>query len=199
MLPRLFQAGGSFMVLFAVFTLLFSFVWAGPLQNVGYAVQQAAQEYELKAVYLYNFLQFVQWPESKRQPLRDGSMIIGVVGESPFGEALNELQTDVRKSGMSPVRIVYYGQFEDYKDMSTCHLLFVSSSEKRNFAKIVAGLRNAPVLTVADSENFLSSGGMINLVQSGGKIRWTINRAAADRAGFRFNAQLLSMALKVLD
>ncbi|MBI5848202.1 MAG: YfiR family protein [Nitrospirae bacterium] len=190
---------GRLAILFVFLISLFSFVWAVPLQKVSYAQQQVVKEYELKAVYLYNFLQFVQWPQSKRMLSKDGAMVIGVVGESPFGDALEDLQADVRTSGMKPVRIIYYGVYQEDMDLGSCHLLFVSASERRNFRKIISGLKDAPVLTVSEHENFLASGGMIAMVQSGDKVRWMINRPAADRAGLRLNAQLLSIAVKVLD
>jgi len=177
---------------------LMSFVWAVPLQNIGYA-QQAVSEYELKAVYLYNFLQFVQWPEPQRSLAKDGTLIIGIVGESPFGSALEELQANVRRSGMKPVTIIYYGPYREDLVMKNCHLLFVSGSEKKNFSRIIVSLQGAPVLTVAEAENFVSSGGMISLIRSQGKVRWMINRAPADKAGLRFSAQLLSIAAKVVE
>ena len=167
------------------------------MQQVSYGEQPAAQQYELKAVYLYNFLQFVQWPESQRLLSKDGAMVIGIVGDSPFGKAFEELQATIRKSGTKPVRVIQYGSYHEGLDMKNCHILFASSSEKKNFAKIVADLRGAPVLTVADTENFLSSGGMINLVKSQGKIRWMINRAHAEKAGLRFSSQLLALAVRV--
>lgn len=180
-----------------LFAACFSLLsWAVFLQ-VSYGEPQA-QEYELKAVYLYNFTQFVQWPESKR-PSADGAMVIGIVGESPFGDALKKLQENVRKNGMKSIRIVNYGQYREGIDIDACHLLFVSASEKKNFKKIIADLKDAPVLTVADTGSFLSAGGMIDLVQSKGKIRWMINRIAANRAGLRLSAQLLSIAIKVMD
>ena len=189
---------GKLAYIFTIFFLLVPFVWAVPMQQVSYGEQQAAQEYELKAVYLYNFLQFVQWPESSLRS-KDRAMVIGIVGDSPFGEAFEELQATIRKSGTRPVRVIHYGRYREGLDMRNCHILFVSASEKQNFAKIVADLRGVPVLTVADTENFLSSGGMINLVRSQGKIRWMINRAQADKAGLRFSAQLLSLAVKVVE
>jgi len=182
-----------------IFFCIFSFVSAVPLQRVSYAQPPPVREYELKAVYLYNFLQFVQWPETRRAAVKDGAMVIGIVGDSPFGEALAALQADVRRSGMRPVRIIEYGPYQEQMDFSECHLLFVGLSEKGNFRRIIARLKDSPVLTVADSENFVAAGGMISLVQNGGKIRWIINRAAADRAGLRFSAQLLSIAVRVIE
>ncbi|MHB8880495.1 MAG: YfiR family protein [Thermodesulfovibrionales bacterium] len=181
-----------------IFLCLCSFSGAIPLQGVCYA-QQQVREYELKAVYLYNFLQFVQWPETKRAVTKDSVMVIGVVGESPFGEALTALQADLHRGGMKPVRIIQYGPYQEHMDFRECHLLFVGLSEKGNVRRIIARLKDAPVLTVADTDNFIAAGGMINLVQHGGKIRWMINRSAADKAGLRFSAQLLTIALKVVE
>jgi hypothetical protein len=189
----------TFILCSIILFCIFSFGSAVPLQRVSYAQQPSAREYELKAVYLYNFLQFVQWPEAKRVASKDGTMVIGVVGESPFGEALTALQADVRRSGMKPVRIIEYGPYQEQMDFSDCHLLFIGPSERWNFKRILSRLKDSPVLTVADTESFITTGGMVALVQSGGKIRWVINRIAADRAGLRFSAQLLTMAVRVVE
>lgn len=176
--------------------------WAGPLLPISYTAHQEVKEYELKAVYLYNFLQFLQWPDSKRRASQDNVMVIGVVGESPFGDALDDLEKNVRQNGMKPVRVVYFGSsrsLPNNPEMAACDLLFIAASEKPRFGAILESLSNAPVLTVGDSESFLASGGMINLVRSKGNIRWLINRAAVERSGLRMSAQLLSMAIKVYD
>lgn len=182
--------------------LSLSLAEAAPSARIMFAEQTAVKEYELKAVYLYNFLQFVQWPAEKRDPAKDGSMVIGIIGESPFGETLNDLRREIRQRNMTPIKIVYYGTYEDVvresRDISTCHLLYLCPSERDRFNRIIAELNNAPVLTVADTEHFLSAGGMITLVQSNGKMRWIVNRTAVDRSGLRFSAQLLSMAVKVV-
>lgn len=179
----------------------FALTWAAPPTLVSYAVQPEAKEYELKAVYLYNFLQFVQWPESK--VAADDAMVIGVVGDSPFGAALEELENNVRRDGRKAVRFLYFASARDgqpdSRELARCDLLFLAASEKHRFGSIIASLNDAPVLTVADADDFLAAGGMINLVRSGGKIRWTINRAPVERSGLRISAQLLGMAIKVYD
>lgn len=191
---------GSSFIAFIAFGL--SFAGAVQPSRIGYAEQSAVKEYELKAVYLYNFLQFVQWPENTRTLSKDGTMIIGILGESPFGDSLDDLRRVIRQRNMTPVKFVYYGSYEDVvresRDIASCHLLYLCSSEQGRFNRIVADLNDAPVLTVADSGNFLLSGGMITLVESRGKIRWEVNRTTMDKAGLRVSAQLLSMAVKVV-
>jgi len=192
----------ALLALLGTFAVGLSFVWAVQPTQISYAEQPAVKEYELKAVYLYNFLQFVQWPEGTQSRSKDGTMIIGILGDSPFGESLDDLRKEIRERNMAPVKFVYFGTYEDVmresRDISGCHLLFLCPSEQSKFARIIADLNDAPVLTVADTENFTSSGGMISLVQNRGKIRWVVNRTAMEKAGLRVSAQLLSMAVKVV-
>src|SRR5512144_1516788 len=55
---------------------------AGPVQPV-----RAASEYELKAAFLLNFAQFVQWP-AESPASKSGTVILGVLGKDPFGPAI---------------------------------------------------------------------------------------------------------------
>lgn len=161
--------------------------------------RQKASENELKAVYLYNFLQFVQWPSLLGGWSKGNAKIIGVVGESPFGTALEELQITANKNVTNPIKVIYYGQYHEEMNLRGCHLLFVSESEKQHIGKIMSNVKGAPVLTVSDVDDFISSGGMIALVREKGNIRWMINRGLTDKAGLRLSAQLLSIALTVVD
>lgn len=43
-------------------------------------------EYQVKAVFLFNFAQFVTWPS---QPA-DAPLVIGILGDDPFGSYLDE-------------------------------------------------------------------------------------------------------------
>lgn len=174
--------------------LLLSLAWGAPLPQASPG-DQKAEEYDLKAVYLYNFLQFVQWPEARR----DATLVIGVVGETPLARALETLQGSLEKGGKRPIRVVRFGVYRAGLDLGSCHLLFLAPSEQQEFGKILAELSGAPVLTVADGGDFLEAGGMIALTVSRGKLRWMINRPPADRAGLRFNAQMLRLAIKVVE
>lgn len=186
--PRRFRA------LAAAGTLLLSLAWGAPLPQASYG-EQKVEENDLKAVYLYNFLQFVQWPESRR----GAPLVIGVVGETPLARALEALQASLEKGGKRPIRVVRFGAWREGLDLGSCHLLFLAPSEQPEYGRILAGLSGTPVLTVADDGDFLEAGGMIALTVNQGKLRWMINRPPADRAGLRFNAQMLRLAIKVVE
>src|SRR6267378_5783928 len=47
-------------------------------------------EYQLKAVFLFNFAQFVEWPPAAL-PLENAPLVIGVLGKDPFGAHLDDV------------------------------------------------------------------------------------------------------------
>src|SRR4051812_28059903 len=53
------------------------------------SAQPAARESQIKAVFLYNFVRFVDWPPSAF-PDAQSPLVIGVLGEDPFGTALDD-------------------------------------------------------------------------------------------------------------
>jgi hypothetical protein len=153
-------------------------------------------EYDLKAVCLYNFAHFAYWPAAVG-PTKEQPIIIGVVGRSPFNRALEDLQAHLQQADKTNLTVVYHGPYHDGMDLRDSHLLFISSSEKKNLSAIIASLHGAPVLTVSDMPGFLEAGGMINLIVSNNKVRWAINRAALNSAGLQLNAKLLQLAVRI--
>lgn len=167
-----------------------------PLVGAGPLVPAEVQEYELKAVYLYNFLHFVYWPAADVGRPEAAPVGIGVVGESPFGSALSELQGQLRQSGRGELVLVEYGPYRPGLELRGNQLLFVAASERDHFPAIIAAVAGSAVLTVADVSGFLEVGGMIALVTApNGKIGWRINRGAVQRAGLQASAKLLQMAV----
>src|SRR5205809_35803 len=81
-------------------------------------------EYQLKAVFLFNFAQFVEWPPEAFPEART-PLVIGILGEDPFGAYLDET---VRGETVynRPLTVQRYSQVEETK---TCHVLFISPSE----------------------------------------------------------------------
>jgi TRAP-type mannitol/chloroaromatic compound transport system permease large subunit len=80
-----------------------------------------------------------------------------------------------------------------------CHIVFISKSEVAIYKDIVAALKGQPVLTVSDMENFAEQGGMIGFVSSDNKVKVEVNTKAVTSAGLRVDAQLLEIAVKVIE
>jgi len=153
------------------------------------AKAQVSREYQLKAVFLYNFAQFTDWPESafadEKSPI-----VIGVLGSDPFGQALNDTIRDEKVRGR-PLVVEHYRRADDIK---MCHILFVSQSETRHLDEIVKSLKGKPILTVADADGASSLGAVIRFAVENNKVHFRINQEAARSANLTLSSRLLRVA-----
>ncbi len=92
-----------------------------------------AGEYKIKAAYLYNFLLFTKWPAGLS--VAESDLTIGVVGRSPFGDVLDEIEGMQVKDTNKRLTIKRFGPYREGMDLSQCNLLFVSSTERKNFRR----------------------------------------------------------------
>jgi hypothetical protein len=146
--------------------------------------QGAASEYELKAAFLYKFAGFVEWPDPGAGPV-----CIGILGSDPFGGTLERVVKGKSLNGRPFVIRRSHGAAE----LSGCHIVFISSSEKSKF-KSILGSVDGPILTVGDHPAFCPSGGMINLEIANDRIQLLINPEAAEKAHLRLSSKLLNLA-----
>ncbi len=161
---------------------------AAPLVQ-GDAVTAPAPEYQLKAVFLFHFAQFVQWP-AEALPDSAGPLVIGVFGEDPFGPYLDDAVRGETVQG-HPLVVQRY---RTVQEIGTCHILFVSPGEAGRYEALRSALGARSVLTVSDAAGFDAKGGMIRFVTERNRIRLRINLAAARDAGLTLSSKLLRAA-----
>jgi hypothetical protein len=163
-------------------------VLLAPLAGLG-AQDARPTEYQLKAAFLFNFAKFIDWPSTS---FSDASspFVIGVLGENPFGDDLQKLISQ-KQVGTHPLVVQSIASVSDARK---CHILFISNSETSKLRQILEGLRGASVLTVGESEGFISDGGMISFVIEAQKIRFRINAETAKSAGLKISSKLLNLA-----
>lgn len=152
-------------------------------------LSQAQTEYDVKAVFLCRFAQYVEWPPTAFASAT-APITIGILGDDPFGKAIEEASADERPQNRKCV----IKRFNRPEDLTPCHILFISRSEQGNVPALLQALDARPILTVGDTEQFTREGGMINFTTQGGKIRFEINPKAANEAGLKISAQLLRLA-----
>jgi hypothetical protein len=146
-------------------------------------------EYEVKAAFLLNFARLVQWPSSAFHDAEE-PILLGVLGRDPFDGALQSL-VEGRKAGP---RTIHVKHIANVRDITTCHMVFVSAPEATPVTEILAAARGASVLLVGDAHDFARRGGAINFYSEEGKVRFAINRQAAEGAGLKISSRMLSLA-----
>ena len=155
----------------------------------GRAQSSQPTEYQLKAAFLYNFAQFIDWPP---EAFADDKtpFVFGILGDNPFGSDLERIVAG-KKINDRPISVQV---FHTADEAAHCQILFVSKSEKKHFPEIIQGLHGDAVLTVSETDGFIQTGGMINFLLVGGKIRFQIDDAAAKAAKLKISSKLLSLA-----
>lgn len=145
-----------------------------------------APEYQVKAVFLLNFAQFVD-PPPEAVPDSAAPLIIGILGEDPFGGFLDATVQGEHR-GERPFEVRRYQRVDD---VHTCDILFISQSENDGIGEILASLKTRPILTVSDGPRFAERGGMIHFVTDRNRIRLRINLGAAQAANLTISSKLL--------
>lgn len=148
-----------------------------------------SKEYQVKAVFIFNFTQFVKWPPASftapDQPFR-----IGILGEDPFGDFLDETVKG-EKVGTHPLVIQRYGRAEEARN---CQILFIGRSEMGRLKEIFAALKGQNILTIGDAEGFVRAGGITRFVSANNKVHLRISPKNAKKAHLTVSSQILRLA-----
>jgi hypothetical protein len=146
-------------------------------------------EYHVKAAYLFNFGQFVEWPaaawDSPNAPFS-----ICIVGDDPFGNILDDV---VRGESIKGHQLVVR-RFQPGEAVAGCNILFIGRSEAANLPQILGTLRGRSVLTVTDTASAESREAIIVLVTENNRVRMRINVAAARANNLVISSKLLRPA-----
>lgn len=147
-------------------------------------------EYQVKAAFLLNFTKFVQWPASAFAD-ENSPVAICILGEDPFGNALDEMVKGEALNG----RQLVVQRIRRAPEPKACQVLFVAKSEKET-ARTLADL-GPGVLTVGEGEKFLRDGGIIAFVIQDRRVRFDIDQAAAAKAKITLSSRLMNVARSV--
>ena len=162
----------------------------------------SVREFQIKAAFLYNFINFVDWPKEKAAS--NNPIIIGIIGKDPFGKAFEPIKNKQVKG--RKVLIKRFKDIEELKQSSEqieslrkCYLLFICYSEKKKLSEIINLVKDHSVLIVGDMKDFLESGGIINFLMEDKKVRFEINNTAAKQAKLKIRSKLLRLAKRVIE
>jgi hypothetical protein len=165
---------------------LLAALWLGPLAGAA----PVPTEYQVKAVFLFNFTQFVEWPAGAFDDA-SSPLSICVLGQDPFGAELDEIVRGESVNGR-PLAVRRYRSVED--GINGCHVLFIERSQRPRIGNILARLAGRSVLTVGDFEGFSREGGVVRFARADNRIRLHVNLEAAKAAHLTISSKLLRPA-----
>ena len=165
--------------------------WCVPLRSQALAVEStysATVEYEVKAAFIHNFTQFIDWPpdafEGEKSPFR-----IGILGSGPIDKPLMNL-----KGKKVNQRSLEISRVQNLDEVSQYHVIFVNPSENQRTQSILQRLKGTGILTIGDTSGFSEQCGVINFYLKGGKVRFEVNIEASRRENLKISSRLLRLA-----
>jgi hypothetical protein len=155
-----------------------------------------SSEYLIKAGFIYNFANLVQWPSTSfAQP--DSPIVIVILGEDHFGTTLDHA-LEGKKVNARPFVIKRARSVSELQralgPQKECQILYVSSSEMSHLGEAIQMLKGVPVLTIGETPGFAKNGGIINLILEDNKVRFEVNVQAAKEADLNISSRLLALA-----
>ncbi|SFC73989.1 protein of unknown function [Flexibacter flexilis DSM 6793] len=153
---------------------------------------QQELDYRLASLFIYNFTNYIQWPEPVHsQP----DFVIGVVGSQKATKALTEMAKVKKANRVKPI-VVH--QITNLKEIGRCNLVLLTHEETAKFKDVLAAVGEHPILLVTEKQGLAEKGAAINLfLENGNKTRFELNKHVTDKHGFKVSTQLIDLAVVV--
>ena len=152
------------------------------------SVAAAPTASEVKAVYLYNFASFVDWPDTAFGGA--ATFEICVLRDDSLSRALEGVVAGESVGG----RRLVARRIARALEAAGCQIVFIGGNETVGASGVLQAVAGKPVLTVGEVEVFAREGGMIRFVMERGTVRFQINAAAVSRSGLVMSSKLLQLA-----
>jgi len=168
------------------YILFFSFLF---IRMTGFSQerQTKAQEYDLKAAYIYNITKFIYW-----EPTSPGNeFIIGVIGSSPIYEPL----LDVVKTKTVNNKKIIIRQYAKVGYLNNCNMLFIPESTTIPLDELLEKATSEKILTISEQEGYGRRGTAINFVNINDKLKFEVNIKTLQSLGLKASAQFLKLTI----
>ncbi len=149
----------------------------------GNAFSLIAQDEKFKAIFIYNFTKYINWPAS------EGDFIINVLGDDAITMEMGEIATK-KTVGNAKIKIIKILVLSDIKD---CRILYVAAGKTDLLREIFLIAKKSNILVITEKANSCKNGSCINFINKDGKLTFEISKANIDVCGLEVSSDLLKL------
>lgn len=185
----------NYILLFLIIALPVGVVMGGNMSDAVYR-----RELGIKAAFIYNFIQFVSWPEGETTDDNE-SIVIGLINVADDEEAFNQIkgkEVAGRKIVIKKLTINKDSKQDWENEFKKCQVLFFYAVDRVILSQMMNNLKGWPILVVGQQSGFLEQGGIINFIKEKDKIRFEVNLVAASNSNLTIRSKLLKLAKRVI-
>ncbi len=151
--------------------------------STGYAQEK---DYKAYTLYVYNFMKYIEWPESESK----GDFIIATIGNSPID---NEFKT-LAKSKKLKGRNIVFKKYNSVEEIDNCHLIFIPSKEYATLKNINSIIKQKSILLVSENEGGAYKGASISFaVNDEDELTFDINRKELENHKLKISSTLVNL------
>ena len=177
------QAGVLKWVLAFALMLSMSMVWAAA------RAQSSEAELQVRAQFVYNFANFVEWP-TDAFPKADTPIKICLFGEIEFAPYLYTFSGTL--IGDRELIVQKTKSFEQIRE--GCHILYVGEDERVRLPTFWKKIQYVYVLSIGERNGFADKGGIINILRTRDRVQFDVNIENAMNNGLFLDSDLLALA-----
>jgi hypothetical protein len=149
-----------------------------------------AEEYQIESAFIYQFTNFIEWPEDAQIVNKNGKFLISVYG-SP--QLVTELQASSNGKTIKgyPIEIRLFMKAEE---LMPSQIVYVKDPGADAFLQILKKIKGKGTLLISHAKGLGEKGSMINFFADEGRIKFEINRTSIETEQFQVNSRLLKLA-----
>lgn len=151
--------------------------------------QPEAEEYKIKAAFIYNFTYFVEWSDTNKSP----EFIIGIVGKSEIIEPFQEISKKKKVKGKKIVVKV----FNENEDITPCDVLFIPKSKESKTHEVLNKSPKKNTLIITETNGWRMDEADINFVIIDDQVKFEVSKKTLEKKNLKFSSQLLKLAIMV--
>lgn len=165
-----------------------------PMVTLAESAADAAfqKEYRAKALFLYNFANFVEWPAEAFTTPED-AILLCLFGNIPFDTFLDNMNGTL--IGNRPLRIIRAREIDQI--VQGCHILFVGDEQRVLLPEFWRQIKYLYVLSVGEQSAFTERGGIINILRTTDRVQFEVNISNAVANGLFISSDLLALARQI--
>lgn len=154
------------------------------------ALADPVKEYKVETAFIYQFTNYVEWPQNNTSAAALEYFVISVVGSSPIVQELEALAKIKTVKGKK----IQVNRVENSALLERSNIIVMTSSDETLLRQTVQKANGSGALIISYSEGFAHKGAMINFFQEDGRLRFEINRNALENQKLQASSQLLKLA-----
>jgi hypothetical protein len=143
--------------------------------------QANAQLDKYQALFITKFIGYINWTG------KSSNLTIGVVGDSPV---LQELESALKKRGKKNI----LKKISNVDAVSDYNVIFIPDGQVKLFDEIQQHTAGKPVILITETMELADQGSVITFYMENDKLRFIVNKTAAESRGLSISKELLGMA-----